>query len=212
MIQDHRIDWMRKRIRLTPYDMQSILDDATSGVPASAFTGGVLLLEIGTLGFISCSMVAGEFLKGIYPVPSDLDPQFPVGYRVHYTVDHDGSGDATVSWILLNSFIGEGVVIADPATALNTPIPLLDAYTTDAGVSVTTDFLYQVSGRGIDNDIGLTRTQIETGALMGTSLEMDAMANATDVRLLWLEMDYVPMKTLGAGSNLDRALQSDGVA
>lgn len=206
MIVDGQLHWMRKRIFLTADTMQGV--DWNAGT--SYETAGITMVQVTNVGMGTWIMTDGEFLNGYIPVPHDLDPRHPIGFRVHYTLDHDGAGDAWTSWILLQTAIAEGIAIALPATALDTAIALQDAYTTNLGVNSVTDFLYQVSARGIRNAIGLTRQQIETGALITLKLEMDAADQETTVHFIGLEMDYVPHKMVGVGSETDRSLVAAG--
>ncbi len=212
-IRDQRIDWIRKRLWIPPFAMQGIgMHAAADVVLHSLETIAAEYSEITNVGMGGVTLTDGEFINGYIRCPIDLDPSFPVGFRIAYTIDHDGTGDATVSWILLQNAIAEGIAIALPATALNTIIPLLDKYTDDSGVSVVTDFLLQMTDRGIRNSIGLTRAQIEQCAFLTLKVEMDAAIEETSVRYIGLEMDYVPMKTQGEGSHTDKPLQTDGIA
>lgn len=204
-IQDQRIDWIRKRLWLTPFDTQSFVGDGTSGL-VGAETAGITTVEVAGVGMMTSVMVAGEFLNGYFRCPYDLDPEWPVGFRVCWTLDHDGSGNAVITWILLQNAIAEGIAIALPATALDTPLDVNDPYQTDAGIASTTDFLLMWTERGIRNKVGLTRTQIENGAFLTFKLEMDAALNETSAHYIGMEMDYAPMKTLGVGSHTDPSL------
>lgn len=213
MNQDQNIAWMRKRLWIPPFGMQGIgMHAAADVVLHSLETVAAEYSEITSVGMGGVTLGDGEFINGYIRCPYDLDPDKPVGFRIAYTIDHDGAGDATVSWILLQNAIAEGIAIALPATALDTIIPLLDAYTDDSGVSVVTDFLLQMTNRGIRNRIGLTRVQIEKCAFLTFKVEMDAAIEETTVRYIGLEMDYAVMKTQGFGSHLDQPLQSDGQA
>jgi len=213
MIQDQRIDWMRKRLFLTALDIQGIDTGKVGTAVTSAWeTAGVTADEVTNVGMGTYIMTDTELLNGYIPCPYDLDPKFNIGFGVHWTADHDGTGALTSSWILLQDAIKIGEVIALPATALNTIIPLLSAYNDENGVTTVTDFRIQKTGRGIRDDIGLNRAQIEAGAFITFKLELDAAINETSIRFIGLEMDYVPMMTVGNGPHTNRPLQSNGVA
>lgn len=210
-IRDQRIDWIRKRLWITGYGMQGIGLNAETDASLQAFeTTGVTLEELTNIGIGSLIMTDGEFLNGAIVCPYDLDPGWPIGFRVCYTLDHDGAGAATVDWILLVDSIKSGAAIAVPSTALDTVIAQ-DSYVGTDGTTSTTDWLLQFTARGIKDSIGLTRVDIEAGAFIAFKLEMDAAVNETSVRFLGLEMDYVPFKTQGEGSHIDKPLQHDGV-
>lgn len=193
----------RKAKFYTPFQMNAILE-ATGVIGTfndAAAVPAVIASGVGMGGFL---MAASDLITGMIPCPMDLDPNFPVGFRVHYSGDHDGSGSATTSWILLQGAVVEGGAIATPTAALDTVIALLDAYSTTAGdTATTTDALYQVTGRGIRNSIGLTRSQVVNGALITISLELDAVANFTSVNFLFLEMDYVARRTQASPALVD---------
>lgn len=205
---DGQQGWIRKRKIYNAFDLHSLDEDGTSGILQGGLTTSVAQLEVTDSGIMGILMAAGEFLSGMIVPPIDLDPKYEIGFRVHYTGLHDNDGDATVSWILQVDKILEGILIARGATNLDTVIPLLDAYTDDSGASVVTDWLYQVSGRGIwlRGTHAFTRSQIETGSLITIELEMDAVANLTSVVFLGLEMDYVPQRCVGTGADQDRPL------
>ena len=202
-IRDDEIDWLRKSKMIYPTDGLGLFDNATSGVPEGATTSGVSTLLVADAGMIGILMAAGEFFNFHHKLGNDVDPHWPIGLRVHYTGLHDDTGDATVSWIAQQKIIKEGIAFAAQSTVLDTVIALLDSYDDDSGVAVTTDWLYQVSGRGIINRLDLSREEIETGAFLSIELEMDAVANLTSVVLLALEVDYVPWKTSGFGNSLN---------
>lgn len=204
--RDAQIDRIRKRIWLTADILQAV--DWITGVGWE--TAGITPAEVTNVGMGTWIMTDGEFLNGYILCPYDLDPKFDIGFKVAYTLDHDGAGAATVSWILLQDAIAEGSAIALPSTALDTVIGLLDSY----GAGAVTDFLLAITGRGVRSaaNIGLTRAQIETGAFLTFKLEMDAAVNETTVRFIGLIMDYVPQMCEGVGREIDAPLKADGSA
>ncbi len=212
MTVDAQINYMRKRIVLTGHDMRGIIGAA--GVGTGALTAGVTELELGTSGMVGLDITDGEFLCGGIVLPYDLDPKWEIGFRVHWTADHDGAGALTSSWILLANVRKVGAVIAVAATALDTAIALLSTYVDTSGdATVVTDWLKQVTARGImlATNHQLSREQIEDGAELMFKLEMDAAVNETKTFFRALEIDYVPMQTVGQGSEMDRPLKSTGV-
>jgi len=211
-MQDSSIHWMRKRIFIPPFQMQGIgMHAAADVVLHSIETIAAEYGEVTAVGMGTTQLADGEFLNGYIPCPYDLDPKFPVGFSIWWTADHDGTGALTSSWILLQDSIEIGTAIALPATTLNTIIPLLSAYNDALGVTTVTDFRIQKTGRGIRDDIGLTRIQIENGGFLTFKIEMDAALNETSIRFVGLEMDYALQMTTGAGSHLDTPLISSQV-
>lgn len=213
MITDHNIGWTRKRKLFNATDLHGILDNATTGVPEGGISAGVTQGEVGTTGIITYVMTDGEFLSGLIPLPYDLDPAHPLGFKVHWTANHDGTGTLTADWILLVDRKKEGIAIADAATALSTAIAQ-DTYNDDSGSASTTDWLYQVTDRGIllPATLDLVKDDIETGVALMTKLEMDAAVNETAIHFIALEMDYVPFRCVGGGAFSDRPLKADETA
>ena len=201
-LHDSNIAWKRKRKWYTPFDFQTFVGSGTSGLVGGQSVG-ITTLEITSVGMITSVMTDAEIMTGYFPVPIDMDPRFDVGFRVCYTLDHDGTGDATVSWIMLQGTVKEGAAIAIPTTVLNTAIALLDSYDDTAGDASTTDFLLQWTSRGVRTagNFGLSNDDVENRALITFSLEMDAALNETSVRFMGLEMDYCPHRTILANKD-----------
>ena len=104
-IVDRHISTIRKRLWLTPYDIQGLGLNAEADATLQAFeTAGITYFELASLGMAAAHMADGEFLNGYFRCPIDLDPKFAVGWRVCYTLDHN-SGTASVDWILLQDAI-----------------------------------------------------------------------------------------------------------
>jgi len=162
MLQDSNVGWLRKRIMYNGFDLNGLSSHTTSGRIESLLqtTTQAYHLEISTFGVGAVPLDAGERVGGLVRCPYDLDPAHEVGFKVWYTGLHDGTGDATTSWILLQDALAEGIVLATATTALDTVIPLLNPYKDDAGdTTTTTDYLLQNTTRGIRNSIGLTPTE-----------------------------------------------------
>ena len=204
-MRDSQIQYMRKRLYLNAFDMMGMQDDSTSGVHAAAATAATRIVEAGALGISHLTMgTAGELLNGQYPIPYDLDPQWPLGFRIHYTVDVNTNAP-NVTWILLQGTQLDAAAYVVPTAALDTAIAL---HTYPA----TTDLLFVRTARGIRTSIGVTREQIEATAKLTFSIEMDTISQTpTDVRFAWLEMDYVPMLTVGSGNHTDAPLASSSM-
>jgi len=199
MLQDKNVGWIRKRILFNGDDMNGYLSNTTSGKQEAAATTLATVDELGALGVVGLTMVAGELVNGMVRCPYDLDPAHEIGFKVVYTGTVNTT-TGTTSWILLQDAIAEGGVIAVATTALDTVIPLLDQYADTAGNASGTDQLLQNSSRGIRTSIGLTPTQIEGGACLLFSLELDAVTAAYDTtEFIGIEMDYTPKKMKGEG-------------
>lgn len=205
-IQDSHIDWMRKRIWLTAHDIQGVqADDGT-------ILKTVLATQVEKpTGFGSWEMIAGELIYGWLPVPYDLDPRWPLGFKIWWSVDASGASVAT--WIILFDVKKLHYQLAAPTTALDTAIAACAGYEDDGtALADTEDDYLQITARGIKNSIGISRKQIEDGAMMMFSIELDAITNADGdaAQFIGMMMDYVPMKTVGTGSDHDRSLRYTG--
>lgn len=211
-MRDSQIHWLRKSLMLYLHNSGALAETSSTAFHSGVFDSDVLQTQITSSGMMGMTIAADDFMGYGIRLPKDVDPKFPLGFRVHWTADHDGSDPLTTSWILLQKIIARGAAIAAAASVLDTIIPLLSPYQDTAGdATVVTDFLYQVSGRGILASPGVTRAQIEEGVLFLGKLELDAAANVTTVRLIALEIDYVPWKTQGEGNFIDRPNLHTGV-
>lgn len=200
-LSDKHIGWMRKRKYWTPYDLLSVVGGGTDDIVV-AHTTAVLVTELtasANIGIAGLDVSTdGELIVGMVRCPYDLDPAHEVGFRVAYCVDANGA--STVDWLILQAAIANGIALAVPSAALDTVIA--------AKTVGSTDNLLTWSGRGIRNAIGITRVQIEDGAFLTFSIEMNAATNITAVFFLGLEMDYAPQRCSGIGNNNDAPLAS----
>jgi hypothetical protein len=199
---DRNLNLMRKSVFLDHYKMQGIIDNA--GAPNGALTAGVLNAEVGATGLVGWDMNAGEFIGGGIPIPRDLDPRWDIGFRVHYTGTVSGT-TGTNTWLLLWKKIIADAAYAVAATALDTVIAA-DPF------GANLDAANKISPRGIllATTHKLTRDEIENGAKLMLKLELDVHTNCDSVEFVAIEMDYVPMMCVGAGSEYDRPLKSTG--
>jgi hypothetical protein len=209
-LSDKHINYMRKRKWLDPYSILGLGPNGTDGITLISSTLDVseTLVQLSSFGFNALKMSADAgSIGGALPCPYDLDPKFPVGFAVWWAMDHDGSGTGAATWILLQGTVKRGIVIAAATAALDTVL-VADTNTTNLNAAAVTDYLLQVTPRGIRNSIGLTRAEIEEGALITLDLEMDAADNETNIYLLGIMMDYAPMLCQGIGSEADAPLAS----
>ncbi len=208
---DKQIQWMRKRLWLPLPYINALGNDATSGVTLAAGLDDLteLWAELSDFGFGALKMTAdNKVVSGALPCPYDLDPKFEVGFKVHWTGDVTGS-TAEVTWLLLQDVTKRGVALAKASTALNT-ILVSDPNHDANGAASATDYLYQSTPRGIRNSIGLTRANIEEGALITFNLEQASATAETNIYLMGIEMDYVAQLCVGVGSEIISPLTSVG--
>jgi len=203
-IDDSNMGWLRKRKFISPLDMQGIVTDGTDLLAGQ--TAAALYVELAAKGMAGLAFAAdGNIITGFIPVPFDLDGQFPIGFRIWWTMDHDGSGTANALFKLLQGTEKPGETISIPTAVLDTLL-VLDQYNDTDGNPTVTDHVLQKTPRGIRTSIGLTHAEILEGAMMTFSLEMDSALNETKVILIGIEMDYTPWKCSNSNSDKDAPL------
>lgn len=217
-LQDQRIDWVRKRRYWSYLDLRGLIFPAIDEAGAQAFTEGELLqnptsasvvapdinlYEVSTLGIVGLYFTAaGTVLFGAINLPSDLDPAYPVGFRINWSGVGTVAADKGVTWILNTAAIKKGMPFAlgDIAGDVLFGESLINGNDRN-----------EWTARQIRRALILTRLDIENGVQLSLSLELDIIdAGITFVKLLGLEIDYVPITTLGNGCHTDRPLSTMG--
>ncbi len=198
-MNDRHLEWKRKRRFYTAHDLLALI--GTTATDVSVETAGVTQLEVKTnAGFAGSDFLAGEFITGFMPIPYDLDPKFPVYFRVHFSATNDGSTAQGVTWILLASAVAVDGVFTNggPSAALDTAIPERNAITSLA---------LSVTDWGKKNSIGLGNKQIEDGAGLHIKLECDVIdfsgTGITFPIFLGLEIGYTPLMCVGVGKETE---------
>ncbi len=198
ILNDSDMAWKRKRVYLNAYDLNAYVEatDTLGGIDAT-----VVPVAVGTGLCGALVSTDGDLIRGGFILPYDLDPQYEIGFRVHYSATY-GTGVATLEFILLYDIV-ENAARTDVAgtTALDTIIPVHT-------FSGTVDLSKQRTGRGVALAVthAITRAQIEAGAMFLISLEQDESANLTTEAFLALEIDYAVQRCTGPGTNNDQAL------
>lgn len=195
IINDVDIAWMRKRVWLTPYTLQGLVE-ATNTL-GGVITNGSIPVAITSAGISGWLMAEGEFQTGGILLPYDLDPDYPIGFKLHWTANANGA--CTADWIIQYKLIEEGVLFAIPATALDTPIVFADSHG-------STDWFHAITSRGIIDADTFTRKQIENEAMLMLEVEMDDGDNDTAIYLLGISMDYAVQRCTGPGTPSDQRL------
>jgi len=213
MLQDQAIDWIRKRKVWSYWELKGLISAAlTAGAGSEAFAeggiiqsptdSGVVLGEISTLGIVAAKFsAAGDIMLGEVDLPYDVDPNYPVGFRINWSGPGTAGAGVGVTWILLHKVIKKGAVFSAGDVALDTVFG--ESLITIANGNEWTS-------RGIKKRLGLTRKDVEDGAALSLSIEADIIDAGTFAHLLNLEMDYVPITTVGSGCHTDRPLFTNG--
>ena len=134
---------------------------------------------------------AGTPIEGGMILPYDLNPNFPVGFRVHAVAKTALTDLTSVTWTMLCLMAGpvNGTAVGTATGALDTAIA---ATTVSAGAGKS-----HYSARGIKNGGFASIEQILAGYLMQWSVVLTTSTGtiSNGCILSGLMMDYVPMRT-----------------
>ena len=191
-LRDRNIDWLRKHVwRSAPNMSQSQIL-----IPAAALAP---MYELGTTRLPAFEFdAAGQFCFDVLMLPFDMDPDFSVKFRLHYSGKSTTAAD-TYTWKGFYNNALSAAAAVDPATALDTDFGATNVLSGTASQIGRT-------GWGVINALKWTRSQVETGHLIGLEFELDA-SDATlateQVYLIGYEFSYVPQYTQGLGAQRD---------
>lgn len=201
---DRAIDWLRKRIYIPPILYGGWITPAESGQAEGLFLSGPtdptddFLREVNTFGFVGNKLTAINKIHNAHiRIPSDLDPNYEIGFRINWT--ESGAFSSSVTWDLETAIIGINVTYSTTPVNLDTVIGISE--------HANTAWLNVWSSRGIrDVNKDLTKALVEDGAVMVFDLAYSAESNSTNVTVLGLEMDYVSQECVGRGGMQNREL------
>ena len=163
--------------------------------------------EYSTFGFGGFHIqTAGDVYSTFLRVPNDVDPRYPMGFKINYVSGSSTAADI-VDWIILADFKAENVALLAPTTVLDTVIDVAGT------IGTATADLNNWSSRGVKDADFLTRDEIEAGAAMMFSVELDSTQttlSSEELHMLGVEIDYVPQRTRGRGHEMDSRLTTDG--
>jgi len=182
--------------------MFGVLDDATSGVPASLGAGNPDFVEISAaLEVMGLRVDDEDEIYHLCPIPWDMDPKFPLRFRVWFV---STSTDAdTPEFNVSYSFKGKQAALTDVhSTSLDDEVVSIPAHTcstTDDSLEITA-WAETLSQNYIAATDFLIQLCLEVTSLGG--------ASANELVILGLEMDY----TVGAAPNTIRETSFKAVA
>lgn len=190
MIKDKSVASRLKRIFIPARVMAGVLDDGTSGVPASLGAGGAIFAEILAASELAGMQIgaAGDEVYHSMMLPWDLDPDHPLRFRVVFV--HTSTDADTPVWKLSYKFIGKQAAISDAA---DSPDELLTfaAHTCSTTANTLEVTLWKKSA---------SNTKIaSTDVAVLLALECDNLgsASADEILLVGLEMQYTIGRTYG---------------
>ena len=223
MITDHNIAWIRKRIYLDWADMCAFTTAEINEAGANSFATGELLQTIafapggvGSLAdpatfispitsgngqgmtLISCTInnvFPLDLLFGVIPVPYDLNPLFPIGFRVNYTAS---AATNHTPYIYYN--------FKKVGTTVNNDISLQDVkqYLLFNSVDISSGGIPNLWSNRLETLKPIqfiNRSDIESRAVMSFTLG-DNSGSLFNL-FFGIEMDYVPMRCAGQGRDVD---------
>jgi hypothetical protein len=210
MISDRQMWWNRHRLWLPVQNwangsIASNLTITKITKVAADMTYQGLMWDGGTSGHAASTVIQGKIA-----IPPCVNPEFPLGFRIHFVNQVTSSAACVTKPVILAAIkTGNTDVIADAAGALDTPIPVSTSATIPAGQ-------FNISNRGIKNANWTTRSKIYSGSWLEFSLMWGTLTNYTlgTGAKLWvtgLMIDYVPMLTRFPHGELD-APEDDAMA
>jgi hypothetical protein len=200
MIKDERIAWNRKRVFFPCRQMAGVLDDGTSGVPASLGAGTPTFSEIAAALELSGMIVRDEDeVYHFFPIPWDMDIDQPIRFRVwfvHTTTDAD-----TPAFQVDYKGVGKQAAVTD---AKSTPD---EAVTIAAHTCSTTDNSLEITAWAeSSSDLYLVGTDF--AIILALEVTDLGSAGNDEIVIMGLEMDY----TVAAAPNAFRRVTRSAVA
>ena len=191
-VRDQNIEWLRKHV----FRSASQMTHSHIMVPSASLAS---MYEVGTSRLPGFEFdVAGQFCFDSFALPFDMDPDFDLKFRLHYTGVSTTAAD-TYTWKgFYNNALSAGAA-ADPATAFGVDF---------GAANVLSGTAYQIGRTGWGSIPGKTwtRAQVEAGHIIGVEFELDA-SDATlateQAYLVGYEFSFVRQETRGEGSASD---------
>lgn len=192
-VKDKGIGWNRKRVFIAPRVMSGVLDDLTSGVPASLGAGAPVFAEISAAFEIMGMQIAaaGDEVYHFWPIPWDMEMEQPLRFRVWF-VHTSTDGDAPI-WKLDYKGVGKQAALSDARSSADENLTF-SAHT----CSTTANSLEITAWKESTSD---ARNILTTDFAVLLALECDNLgsASANEIILLGLEVEY----TIAAAPNSD---------
>ena len=197
MTRDRHIEWMRLH-RFVPASQFCYTTDGTDILGVGV--GTAKLKELSTLSVSGPELdAAGEEGNAIIMLPFEMDPTFPMRFRVHYTGVSTTAAD-TYTWKGWYNNAKSAAAIAAPVTAMSPDF---------GATNVLSGTAYRIGRTGWADIVAnkWTRAEIEAGHLLSLAFELDAsdadLASGEPVYLVGFEYSFVPKLTIGLGTLRD---------
>lgn len=192
MIQDRNVAWKRKHFDIPIQPMQGYAGVVTPLVFLGDGAGAPVVQAINSLAITGLlTDTENDAIELVWPLPYDVDPEYPLGFKVNWISGSATVGDI-VGFTIKCDFKAVGAAIALATTALDTAIA--------AGNPTATAYAHQWTSRGIKNAGFLTRAQVTAGPIMMLSCLMTTKTTITeDIFPMFVRCDYVRKDTTDSG-------------
>jgi len=218
MITDYNVAWIRKRLYLNWFDLHAFIIAEINEAGTANFDQGELMQTIrpdidgGTIedptSYITAVSAGAEgeglafnlvlngsvsrFLDGSIPVPYDLNPNFPIGVRINHILPNF---PATITYQFNYTFVKRNVVVGTdtPSAARRLNFTAQDNVLNNMDNSWTNRLTF-------DPRPFINRADVENRAQLMIQL---VVTGTLGQYFQGLELDYVPQRCVGQGSNID---------
>lgn len=200
MITDKRIGWNRRRVFFPCRQMAGVLDDGTSGVPASLGAGAPDFTEILAASELSGMRVDDEDeVYHFFPIPWDMDIKDPIRFRVWFF--HTSTDEDTPAFQVDYKGMGKQAAITDAKSSPDESVTI-SAHT----CSSTANSLEVTAWSESDSHLYIVSTDF--AIILALEVTDLGSASANEIIIMGLEIDY----TVAAAPNQFRRVTRDAVA
>lgn len=200
MIKDKNIAWNRRRKFFPCRQMAGVLDDGTSGVPASLGAGAPDFVEIAAALELSGMRVDDEDeVYHFFPIPWDMDIGDPIRFRVWFA--HTATDADTPAFQVDYKGVAKQAAITDAKSTPDESVAIA------AHTCSTTDNSLEITAWA-ESDSHLYLASTDFAIILALEVTDLGSASANEIVILGLEIDY----SVGAAPGSFRRVTRDAVA
>lgn len=214
MIRNRNMELIRKHIVIPAKAfMSAVLTGNTNANLADINSGTDYFQNVNSSGIGGLVLTAtGEGVSTLWPLPFDLDPNWPINFRVIYSSTKASAG-STVSFLWRVRYKDLGrlgtTAIATPATALDTTVPSHLWIGTAYGINRTAAGSIKANKFVRSNAEGSASAD-KMPQMLALLVDLQSVGAgitiASDKAILFaVEIDYMPILTKGSGAIADLA-------
>lgn len=185
-INDEKIAWNRRRVFFPCRTMFGVLDDSTSGVPASLGSGVPVFAEISANFELAALQLRDEDeIYHFFPIPWDMDLGYPIRFRLWFI--HTATDADTPDFQITYKGVGKQAALSDAKDTPDETLTILDHACSTTGNSLEVTAWTESTSQNhlVSTDFGVIFA-VEITDLGGASND--------EIMLLGVEVDY----TMGA--------------